>query len=77
MKACWNEKPEARPLFAELRKTMKAMGDEKEVLSGQNRFFVIYMSILIYIFLVPCHVLSVFTVFSVSSYKHDLSVSFT
>lgn len=31
MKACWNEKPEARPSFAELRKTMKAMGDEKEI----------------------------------------------
>ena len=31
MKACWNEKPEKRPSFTELRKTMKAMSKENAV----------------------------------------------
>ena len=31
MIACWNEKPEERPSFTDLRKTMKVMGDEREV----------------------------------------------
>lgn len=31
MKACWNKKPEERPSFAELRRTMENMGKEKEV----------------------------------------------
>ncbi len=31
MRSCWNEKPEDRPSFLQLRKTMKEMGDEREV----------------------------------------------
>lgn len=31
MRACWNEKPEDRPSFSQLRQTMKQMGDEREV----------------------------------------------
>lgn len=31
MKDCWNEKPEKRPSFTELRTTMKAMSKENAV----------------------------------------------
>jgi len=31
MRACWDEKAEARPSFTELREMMKEMGDEKEI----------------------------------------------
>jgi len=39
MRACWDEKPEARPSFTELRKMMKEMGDEKEVTPTQKNIF--------------------------------------
>ena len=32
MRSCWNEKPEERPSFSELRKIIKAMGRQREVL---------------------------------------------
>lgn len=31
MRSCWNEKPEERPSFSELRKVMKEMGSKREV----------------------------------------------
>lgn len=31
MKACWNEKPEERPSFADLREMMKEMGEEEKI----------------------------------------------
>jgi len=31
MRSCWNEKPEERPSFSELRKVMKEMGSKREI----------------------------------------------
>ena len=42
MRACWDEKAEARPSFTELRKMMKEMGDEKEVTLTQRKYFPFY-----------------------------------
>ena len=39
MKACWNEKPEMRPSFSNLRKLMKEMGEREKVTTPAKHYF--------------------------------------